>query len=94
MRHRGEADASLAGGADGDGIRVGAFGSHERLHRVARRPPAEIVGRLELGALLGDDEIARAGRAARDDDGVESRALERGREAAPERRVEEEIGER
>ena len=92
--HGGEAHALLAGRADGDGVRVPALDLEQRIHRLPRRAPPQMGGRLQLRAVLVDAHVGRRRRAAGEDDGVEAGALERGREAAPEGGVEEETGER
>jgi len=82
--------ALLARRADRDRVGVAALGEDERLHRVPRRVPPELIRGLEEGARLRHHQIRRPGRATRDDDRVEARALERRREATAEGRVEEE----
>ena len=92
--HRGEAHEVLARGADRHDVGGVALDGLDGVDGVARGQPPERAGGHELGALLGDLDVDRLRGAAGDDDGVEAGALHRGGEAAAERGVEEEAGER
>src|SRR2546430_17173306 len=59
VRHRRVAHSPLARRADRDRVGLWAFRGDDRLHRVPRRAPPEIMRRLELGARLGY-QIGRA----------------------------------
>ncbi len=87
-----EAHAVLAGGADGEHVGLGAVGGLDRLHRVAGGLPPDAAGVPDGRPLLVHREVDRMLGAPGHHDGVEAGALERGREPAAERRVEEQAG--